>query len=264
MPIRFQVDPDFYDHPKVLGLSDAAVALWTKAGSYSAAKHTDGFIAEHVLATLSKTPREAAEELRRHRLWHKARGGYRFHEWDDRNLTKERIEADRKADRERKKRDRAAKNNSANDPQPPVDNGSHSTGTYGTPQARGQNVRPDSDRTPSGIPTDANRNPSSSVSVSVSESVSVSGTGRGHPPNAAAGPEPLGPRPPETCTTHQDDPDPPACRRCKTAREHAEAWDTANQLAEAERQRTAPDCDHHPGKPAHNCGLCRSERIAAE
>jgi hypothetical protein len=29
MPIRFQVDPDFYDHPKTIGMSDAATALWS-------------------------------------------------------------------------------------------------------------------------------------------------------------------------------------------------------------------------------------------
>lgn len=78
MPVRFQVDPDFYDHPKTYGMSDAAVALWTRAGSYSAAKLTDGFIAEHVLALLSQTPQEAADELRRRGLWSRVKGGYRF------------------------------------------------------------------------------------------------------------------------------------------------------------------------------------------
>lgn len=78
MPIRFQVDPDFYDHPKTIGMSDSATALWVRAGSYSAAKLTDGFIAEHVLSTLTKSPEEASAELVARELWRRGRG-FRFH-----------------------------------------------------------------------------------------------------------------------------------------------------------------------------------------
>lgn len=106
MPVRFQVDGDFYDHPKSLGLSDAAVALWTRAGSYSAAKLTDGFIVEHVLVLLSRTPQEAAEELVARGLWQRTKGGFRFHQWDHRNLTKERVELERAEARLRKREQR--------------------------------------------------------------------------------------------------------------------------------------------------------------
>lgn len=77
MPVRFQVDGDFYDHPKSIGLTDAAVALWTRAGSYSAAKRTKGFIPAHVLTILTQTP-EAARELVSAGLWKRVKGGYRF------------------------------------------------------------------------------------------------------------------------------------------------------------------------------------------
>lgn len=77
MPVRFQVDGDFYDHPKSIGLSDAAVALWTRAGSYSAAKRTKGFIAGNVLAILTQAP-DAAQELVSGGLWKRVKGGYRF------------------------------------------------------------------------------------------------------------------------------------------------------------------------------------------
>jgi hypothetical protein len=147
MPIRFQVDPDFYDHPKAIGMSDAATALWVRAGSYSAAKTSDGFIADDALALLSQTPMEAARELCRRGLWQRVRGGYRFHQWESRNLTRARVEADKEADRLRKRRERA----------------------NGKPQVEPPIVRPDS--TP-----DSGRNPTGvrplSVSVSVSESVS--------------------------------------------------------------------------------------------
>lgn len=106
MPVRFQVDPDFYDHPKSIGLSDAATALWVRAGSYSVAKLLDGFVPEHVLALLSRSPVEAADELVARGLWRRTKGGFQFHQWDGRNLTRARIEADRDYERERKRKRR--------------------------------------------------------------------------------------------------------------------------------------------------------------
>lgn len=154
MPIRFQVDGDFYDHPKSIGLSDAAVALWTRAGSYSAAKLTDGFLAEHVLTLLSRTPVEAADELVARGLWKKAKGGYRFHQWEDRgNLTKERVEAERSTDRQRKRRARQTGGQNANS------------------QVRAEIVRPESEPDSEGNPPGFR-----GLSVSVSESVSKSGS----------------------------------------------------------------------------------------
>lgn len=108
MPVRFQVDPDFYDHPKSIHLSDAAVALWTRAGSYSAGKLTDGVIPDSVLPRLSQTPDTAAAELVAAGLWRRGRRCHRFHQWEHRNLTKKRVEADRQADRDRKARNRTS------------------------------------------------------------------------------------------------------------------------------------------------------------
>lgn len=78
MPVRFQVDGDFYDHPKTIGMSDGAVALWTRAGSYSASQFTDGFIPDAMLDRLSPTPEGAIHELLRRGLWKRSRGGYSF------------------------------------------------------------------------------------------------------------------------------------------------------------------------------------------
>lgn len=158
MPVRFQVDSDFYDHPKTIDMSDAATALWTRAGSYSAAKLTDGFIKDAILPRLSQTPEAAAKELVRRGLWKRVRGGYRFHQWEDRgNLTRERIEAERSADRQRKRRARQTARGNENDQ---VGHGSVRS-----------DVHPDSDRNPDGI---------RGLSVSVSESVS-------NPPNPQGG-----------------------------------------------------------------------------
>lgn len=109
MPIRFQVDPDFYDHVKTLGMSDAAFSLWVRAGSYSAAKLTDGFLADNVFKHVFLSADEAAAELVTRGLWKRVRGGFQFHEWDERNLTRNRVLSDRERERDKKRRQREAR-----------------------------------------------------------------------------------------------------------------------------------------------------------
>jgi len=70
-------------------------------------------------------------------------------------------------------------------------------------------------------------------------------------------PPPLGPEPPRRCRDHLEDPDPPACRRCKTARERHETWAAARRAAAA----AAPKCPAHRGQPAHNCAGCRADAL---
>lgn len=227
MPIRFQVDPDFYDHPKVTGMSDAAFALWVRAGSYSAAKLTDGFVSDNVLAHTLRYERPVADELVERGLWRRARGGWRFHQWENRNLIKERIEADLKNDRERK---RAARNKGGDATDPMVQNGSE--------QVSVPNVRPDSDRTPGGLRPDSTVIPDRSVSVSLSVSPSSS-VGGGRPVGRRAPAQ----RPPERCPMHTDDPDPPNCGKCADQRRSVEAWDRQNHLDERLTIRSCGLCD---------------------
>lgn len=179
MPVRFQVDSDFYDHPKTLDMSDAATALWVRAGSYSAAKLTDGFVADAMLVRLSRSPDEASQELVRRGLWRRVRGGYRFHDWEERgNLTRERVEAERRADRQRKRAKRQAIERATKDhregnegPSSEARGNDKSIGQQPTQNSNTQVARgivrpesePDSKRTPEGI---------RGLSVSVSESVS--------------------------------------------------------------------------------------------
>lgn len=66
------------------------------------------------------------------------------------------------------------------------------------------------------------------------------------------------PAPPSKCSKHRDDPDPPACRGCKTARERFEAWDAARRA----RVAAAPRCRQHPTQLAANCSSCASDRKA--
>jgi hypothetical protein len=213
MPIRFQVEGTFYDHPKVIGMSDAAFKLWVRAGSYSAAKTTDGFVSENVLVHILNSTADVADELVTRGLWRRRKGGYTFHQWEERNLLKERIEADREADRKRKQK--ARQNERPN----------------GTPQVRPPNVRPDSNRTPSGIQQESAGIPGDSVSVSVS--VSPSSAFRGEVTEVDARVD----EPPTRCPKHRDDDNPPPCGACGSARRAREAWD-AQQTAAAKQRRT--------------------------
>lgn len=268
MPIRFQVDPDFYDHPKALGMSDAAFALWVRTGSYCAAKGTDGFVSDDVLSLFSTTQQEAAPELARRRLWLRVKGGYQFHQFSDRNLTKAVVEAQREADRERKRQERGDTSVTAREAT--CHSCGHTyvtrradskycsarcrktasrTGGTGNQQVETQTVRSDSDRIPEGFQTESDRIPDVSVSVSVSESVS----GSGHEVSP----------PPARCADHAEDPDPPPCGRCAEARKNRARWDTDQAARIVERDRNAPRCRTHPTELAHNCRSCAADRKAA-
>lgn len=233
MPIRFQVDPDFYDHPKTTGMSDAAFSLWVRAGSFSAAKTSDGFINEDVLVHTLRSSVEVADELVVRGLWRRRKGGFQFHQWDVRNLTRERVESDRNADRERKRKSRKPAN----------------------PQADTAIVQPDSGVTPPGIQEESEGNPPVSVSVSVSSSVSgsVSGSGRPH----------------DRCTKHTNDPSPPACRGCAAAREAQEKWDREQRVAKQTAIRACGLCDGDgrrwdpAGKHRGTVGACDHRPLAA-
>lgn len=221
MPIRFQVDSDFYDHPKTTGMSDAAFSLWVRAGSFSAAKTTDGFVSEDVLVYTLRSSVEVAEELVGRGLWRRRKGGFQFHQWHVRNLTRDRIEADRATDRERKRKERKP----------------------GKTQVDRQVVRPDSDRTPPGLQPESERNPAVSVSVSVSESVS----GSGQPPE----------RPSPRCPQHAHDDHPPPCRNCLEARLEAETWDRDQRRAlTAARTAEARARDDTRRRAIANCRIC--------
>lgn len=126
----FKVDDGLVGHPKVLSIPRrdrlAAMGLWTLAGSWSAANLTEGYIPKYMLSELGGTARLAAA-LVDNCLWHTsekpceacaepARGlreararlgqGWVFHDWTNRNPTREQVERDREAAAERQKRAR--------------------------------------------------------------------------------------------------------------------------------------------------------------
>jgi hypothetical protein len=67
------------------------------------------------------------------------------------------------------------------------------------------------------------------------------------------------PEPPDRCRDHRDDPDPPACRRCRDVRQRHEAWLAGRRT----RVAAEPGCGVHPGEIAANCRCCAADRKAA-
>lgn len=77
----FKVDDSFYDHPKAFDAPDCAVALWTRAGSWSARNLTEGFVPAALPARLCGDHETAVSDLLRRGLWLRTSGGFRFHDW---------------------------------------------------------------------------------------------------------------------------------------------------------------------------------------
>ncbi|MGS2805369.1 hypothetical protein [Nocardia sp. MW-W600-9] len=103
----FKVDDGFWSHPKTVGLSDSAVALWVRAGAYACQHLTDGAIAAPVLRMVGD--KAAAEELVAAGLWDESAGGYTFHDWAEYQETSESVKERRAAAKERQRRSRAAR-----------------------------------------------------------------------------------------------------------------------------------------------------------
>lgn len=107
----FKVDDSFSDHPKMFDAPDCAVALWTRAGSWAARNLTDGFVPSKMPVRLCDDPEKAVQELVDRRMWKRVKGGYQFHDWDDYQPTREAVEKDRAAARERMKKLRSSRSN---------------------------------------------------------------------------------------------------------------------------------------------------------
>lgn len=103
----FKVDDNLAFHAKTMQAGNSAMGLWVRAGSWSAHQLTDGFIPDHIATTLGT--RAQAKKLVAAHLWETVPGGFRFHEWTDRQPSRSEVEAERHANRERMRRARAAR-----------------------------------------------------------------------------------------------------------------------------------------------------------
>lgn len=77
----YKVDDGFWAHPKTLLISDSAIALWLKAGTWASQMLTDGLVPSGSLGLFGSGEAVAAE-LVDVGLWEPDPKGYRFHDWD--------------------------------------------------------------------------------------------------------------------------------------------------------------------------------------
>ncbi len=77
----FKVDDSWWSHPKTLQLSDAAIALWARAGSYSCQHLTDGAISRQELRLLGGSAKSVTE-LVKVGYWDEVTEGWLFHDWE--------------------------------------------------------------------------------------------------------------------------------------------------------------------------------------
>jgi hypothetical protein len=92
--VLFTPDDAFYDHPEAWDLPDCAVALLTRAGSWSARNRRNGFVPSSMLARFTSDPDLAVSELLRRNLWRRAAGGCQFTRWPGWTGTGEAVRAD--------------------------------------------------------------------------------------------------------------------------------------------------------------------------
>lgn len=113
--VWFKVDDALAFHPKTLRAGNAAMGLWVRAGSWSAQQLTNGLIPDSILPSLGTV--KQAQALVAAGLWRRADGAWSFHEWnaDGRQPTRESVEAERAAARERQRKHREQKEASRRD-----------------------------------------------------------------------------------------------------------------------------------------------------
>lgn len=111
-----RVDDNLALHPKVLQAGNAAMGMWVRAGSWAAQQLTDGFVPDEVVVLLGG--HSAGRRLVAAGLWVRGTDGYWFHQWDERQPTREKVERDRKAASIRKDRWRERQENAVPDAVP--------------------------------------------------------------------------------------------------------------------------------------------------
>lgn len=102
--VWFRVDDNLALHPKVIEAGNAAMGLWVRAGAWSAANLTDGFIPTRVALRLGS--RNLCYRLVAAGLFDAKNDGFQFHGWDEKNFTKDQVETRRDQARQRQAKHR--------------------------------------------------------------------------------------------------------------------------------------------------------------
>lgn len=92
----FQVDDQLSFHPKAVRAGNGAMGLWVRAGSWCAQHLTGGFIPRDIARSMGTAAQ--INKLVEVVLWTEDSDGYQFHQWSDRQISKEELQ-----DRRRKR-----------------------------------------------------------------------------------------------------------------------------------------------------------------
>ena len=91
----FMVDDDMTFHPKTLAAGNEAMGMWVRAGSWCQKQLNGGLVPPEMVAALGNE--DLANRLVSAGLWTKSKAGFRFHQWSERQMSREEIENRRKA-----------------------------------------------------------------------------------------------------------------------------------------------------------------------
>ena len=93
----FKVDDKLHDHHKVRAAGKSAMGVWVMAGSWASDNLTDGFVPRSILARWGGAA--DAKRLVVAGLWSEAERngetGWQFHDWDEFQPSREKVQADR-------------------------------------------------------------------------------------------------------------------------------------------------------------------------
>lgn len=131
----FMVDDKLHSHRKSVRAGVPAMGLWVLAGSWCADQLSDGFIPDYMVLRLDPGGEDSAAELVRAGLWYEAERdgekGWQFHQWEERQPTREDVLAKRADARERMARVR--QNRHAGSPEVRANSEGTSRGVRSTP-----------------------------------------------------------------------------------------------------------------------------------
>ena len=199
--VWFRVDDNLAFHPKVMEAGNSAMGLWVRAGAWSAANLTDGFVPTRIAFRLGS--RIMCYRLVEVGLFEEKIDGFQFHDWDEKNFTKQQVEERRQDDRKRKDNQRKRHLTTVTDDTTPA------TCHAVTPNVTDA-VTP---------PVTLSREPSAPSLPSPTLSGYVGGgspVGNGSSPNTK-------PPPPRFCPNHPDGTTIP-CHGCQVYRKNYEVW----------------------------------------
>lgn len=109
----FPVDDQFAFHSKVVAAGNAAIGLWTRAGSWCKSQANGGFVPEEMISALGT--KVQAMRLVSVNLWLLVPGGFRFHDWEHQSGNHAAEEEKRRRDLARERQRRYRERNAAGD-----------------------------------------------------------------------------------------------------------------------------------------------------